>query len=200
MEDERWIVRHAAIRSLRHADAQEAESQLLQHASRTADAYDLSYVNEALASIGTKRSAPYLSSAARSRKEHVASSALHALSMIAGRAYLPLYIQLLETGRRAVKWGAMVAVAAHGDATAIPAVLRRISRILAKKRTIPQFPLSDLSIGVTFLHQFRGSDPRVDRFFDRILPRKLEYLIGDEPRQILGLIHGQVHQGAREDP
>jgi len=191
IEDKRWLVRHSAIRALAHANPEVAEGPLLERASRTTDTYDLTYVNAILRSVGTERSVPYLSHASHSRKEDVAASAVAALSKIAGPAQLSLYIEMLEAGWRAVKWGAMAAIADHGDKAAIPAVVNRIGRILTRRRTIVQLPQSELLRGLTFLYRFKGLDPRVDDLFDRILPRKAKYLIGNEPAEILALTHDQ---------
>jgi HEAT repeat protein len=188
IEDSRWLVRHAAIRALAHSNSQQAEIRLLEHASRSDDPYDLTYINETLASIGTERSIPYLSNASRNRKQDVASSALTVLSKLAGATQLQLFIEILQKGAFNVKRSAMAAILKYGDESAIPAVLERIRTILNRKRTVIELPESELIIGLSFLQQFRKTDERVARLFASTIPSKAEYLIGEEPAVIQKLM------------
>jgi hypothetical protein len=62
-------------------------------------------------------------------KEDVATSALAALTKIGSNAQQPLFLAALSDRRSVVKWYAMCAIEAHGDADAVDAVLARAQYI-----------------------------------------------------------------------
>lgn len=75
LEDKRWLVRCSAIQSLCHADALEAEEQIIQLLKTTSDPQDMVYCHATLNEIGSVKSIPYLQKNLDSRKRDVKSSA-----------------------------------------------------------------------------------------------------------------------------
>jgi HEAT repeat protein len=85
LQDDRWLVRHSAIRALRHADSPEAEDQLIEVLNTTGDPYDVVYCQATLNEIGTAKSIPHLQKNLDSRKRDVKSSARYAIEAIESR-------------------------------------------------------------------------------------------------------------------
>lgn len=85
LDDERWLVRHAAIRALDRSESEEAELRLLRHLGSTQDPSDQTYGHSVLHQIGTARSIPLLEVNARSRKRDVRLSAEAAILAIRSR-------------------------------------------------------------------------------------------------------------------
>jgi HEAT repeat protein len=77
--DDRWLVRHSAIRALGNAVGEGVEDALLRAAERAKGPQDLVYINAALGKAGSHRSLAHLTQAVSHRKEDVATSALAAL-------------------------------------------------------------------------------------------------------------------------
>lgn len=82
LRDERWVVRHAAIRALNNSTSEDAENHLIQHLASTDDPYDQVYCHAVLNKIGTPRSIPFLEANLKSRKRDVKMSAKAALQSI----------------------------------------------------------------------------------------------------------------------
>ena len=185
--DDRWLVRHAAIRALSKCVSPQAEIILLERAARTNDPYDLIYINASLAVMGSSKSIPYLEKACRHQKQDVACSAIGALTRIGSVEQLPLFIDRLEKGRWVVKSYAMTAIEKHGDERAIEAVLSRVGKILSRKRKVEQLPRSELIEGLSFLYEYRRKDQRIAKLFEYTIPRKLDVLFETERSQLCQL-------------
>src|SRR5579863_7256658 len=71
LQDDRWLVRHAAIQALRHTDSPVAEDQLLHLLETTSDPYDMTYCHATLNEIGSAKAIPFLEKNLRSRKVDV---------------------------------------------------------------------------------------------------------------------------------
>jgi HEAT repeat protein len=85
LSDERWLVRHAAIRALQKTDSATVEEQLLKHLSLTDEPYDVIYCHATLGSVGSANSLPALEVGLTSRKRDVEASAASAIRAIKAR-------------------------------------------------------------------------------------------------------------------
>jgi HEAT repeats len=85
LEDQRWLVRHAAIRSLMNVSSPEPEVRLLALLGSTTDPHDLIYCHATLNRIGTAKSLAALRSNLTSRKRDVKLSAAAAIDAIEAR-------------------------------------------------------------------------------------------------------------------
>jgi len=85
LEDKRWLVRHAAIRSLINVSSLEAEERLLALLGSTTDAGDVVYCHATLNRIGTSKSLATLRSNLTSRKRDIKLSAEQAIAAIESR-------------------------------------------------------------------------------------------------------------------
>jgi len=80
--DDRWLVRHAAIRALCKTQSASVEERLLQHLSSTSEPYDMIYCHVTLGEVGGARSLPALQAGLASRKRDVKASAEAAIRAI----------------------------------------------------------------------------------------------------------------------
>lgn len=85
LKDKRWLVRHSAIRSLKHSQNAEAEDKLLEILATTADPYDATYCRATLNQIGTRKALPALAQNLKFRKRDVKVSAQAAIDAIEAR-------------------------------------------------------------------------------------------------------------------
>lgn len=85
LEEDRWLVRHSAIQSLKHTDSLEAEDQLLHLLEKTSDPGDMTYCHATLKEIGSVKAIPILERHLRSRKVDVKMSAQLAIEAIRAR-------------------------------------------------------------------------------------------------------------------
>jgi HEAT repeat protein len=85
LEDKRWLVRHAAIRSLMNVSSPEPEVRLLALLGSTTDPDDLVHCHATLNRIGTAKSLAALRSNLSSRKRDVKLSAAAAIDAIEAR-------------------------------------------------------------------------------------------------------------------
>lgn len=85
LEDKRWLIRHAAIRSLMNVSSPEPELRLLALLGSTTDPHDLIYCHATLNRIGTAKSLAALRSNLSSRKRDVKLSAAAAIDAIEAR-------------------------------------------------------------------------------------------------------------------
>jgi HEAT repeat protein len=83
--DDRWLVRHAAIRALENTSNPEAEVRLVKHLSATDDPHDQVICHSVLNHIGTPRSIPTIRANLKSRKRDVKLSAEAAIVAIKER-------------------------------------------------------------------------------------------------------------------
>jgi HEAT repeat protein len=186
--DERWLVRHSALGALGNAAGSEVEDVLLAVAERTQDPYDLVYVNAALGKVGSQRSLSYLTQAVSHAKEDVATSALAALTKIGTNRQQPLFLAALSDRRWIVKWYAMQAIEAHGDAGAVDAVLTRAQYLLRRRRVSRQGGRSELSYALGFLWRYRFDREDVASFFRDVVPSRIDRLT---PKELADLEHLQ---------
>jgi HEAT repeat protein len=85
LRDKRWLVRHAAIRSLINTASPEAEDRLLEVLRDSDDPHDAIYCHATLNRIGTAKALPALEVGLKSRKRDVKLSARAAIDAIAAR-------------------------------------------------------------------------------------------------------------------
>jgi hypothetical protein len=85
LSDERWLVRHAAIRALQKTDSATVEDHLLKHLSLTDDPNDMIYCHATLGSVGSANSLPALETGSNSKKRDVKASATFAIRAIKAR-------------------------------------------------------------------------------------------------------------------
>ena len=85
LRDDRWLVRHSAIQSLRLTETPEVEDKLIELLVRTTDPYDMTYCHATLSEIGSAKSLPYLQKNLSSRKRDVKDSAQWAIEAIKSR-------------------------------------------------------------------------------------------------------------------
>lgn len=85
LQDKRWLVRHAAIGSLRNASSSEAEHRILEVLRDTGDPGDTICCHVTLNGIGTAKALPALQAGLKSRKRDVKLSAEAAIDAILSR-------------------------------------------------------------------------------------------------------------------
>lgn len=85
LHDKRWLVRHAAIRSLINTTTREAEDRVLEVLRDSDDPDDAIYCHATLNRIGTAKALPALEAGLKSRKRDVKLSARAAIDAIAAR-------------------------------------------------------------------------------------------------------------------
>ena len=85
LNDKRWLVRHAAIRSLCNVSSSEPEERLLALLGSTSEPDDLTFCHATLNRIGTAKSLAALRSSLSSRKRDVRLSAAAAIEAIEAR-------------------------------------------------------------------------------------------------------------------
>ena len=85
LKDKRWLVRHAAIRSLMNTSSPEAEERLLALLGSSTDPDDLIYCHATLNRIGTPKSLVALRANLTSRKRDIKLSAAAAIEAIEAR-------------------------------------------------------------------------------------------------------------------
>jgi len=90
LKDKRWLVRHAAIQSLKRCTSAEAEDKLLEILATTSDPYDIIYCHATLNQIGTRKALPALTQNLKSRKRDVKVSAQAAIEAIKTRDGQPV--------------------------------------------------------------------------------------------------------------
>ena len=86
LQDKRWLVRHAAIRSLINTASAEAEGRILAHLRDASDPDDAICCHATLNRIGTAAALPALEAGLKSRKRDVKLSAQAAIEAIAARS------------------------------------------------------------------------------------------------------------------
>jgi HEAT repeat protein len=85
LKDERWLVRRAAIQSLKRCENAEAKDKLLEILTTTPDSIDAIYCHATLNQIGTHKALPALVRSLESRKRDVKASANAAIEAIKAR-------------------------------------------------------------------------------------------------------------------
>ena len=85
LDDERWLVRHSAIRALSRTDSPDVEDRLIELLNATSDPFDITYCQATLNEIGTAKSLPHLQKNLSSRKRDVKDSARLAIEAIESR-------------------------------------------------------------------------------------------------------------------
>jgi hypothetical protein len=85
LRDNRWLVRHSAIRALQGTNSQQCEQQIIALLETTTDQYDMTYCHATLGKIGTTKSIPYLENNLKSAKRDVRISAQTAIDNIQER-------------------------------------------------------------------------------------------------------------------
>lgn len=83
--DDRWLVRHSAIRSLTRTNSPEVEERILHVLETTSDPYDLVYCQATLNEIGSAKAIPFIAKNLKSRKRDVKDSARFAIEAIQTR-------------------------------------------------------------------------------------------------------------------
>lgn len=83
--DNRWLVRHSAIRALRSSTTPSAETNLIALLESTTDDHDKVYCHSTLAAIGTEKSLSAIQPNVASRKRDVKASAVGAIEKIQQR-------------------------------------------------------------------------------------------------------------------
>jgi len=85
LTDERWLVRHSAIQSLKRTKSPKVEEVILHVLETTSDPYDLIYCQATLNEIGTAKAIPFIAKNLKSRKRDVKDSAQLAIEAIEAR-------------------------------------------------------------------------------------------------------------------
>ena len=85
LTDERWLVRHSAIQSLKRTDSPKVEEMILHVLETTSDPYDLVYCQATLNEIGSAKAIPFIAKNLKSRKRDVKDSAQSAIEAIEAR-------------------------------------------------------------------------------------------------------------------
>jgi HEAT repeat protein len=85
LTDERWLVRHSAIQSLKRTNSPNVEGMILHVLETTSDPYDLVYCQATLNEIGSAKAIPFIAKNLKSRKRDVKDSAQFAIEAIEAR-------------------------------------------------------------------------------------------------------------------
>jgi HEAT repeat protein len=85
LADERWLVRHSAIQSLKRTSSPQVEDMILHVLETTSDPYDLVYCQATLNQIGSVKAIPFIAKNLKSRKRDVKDSARLAIEAIEAR-------------------------------------------------------------------------------------------------------------------
>lgn len=85
LRDERWLVRHSAIQSLKHTNSPKVEDVILHVLETTSDPDDLVYCQATLNEIGSAKAIPFIAKNLKSRKRDVKDSAQSAIEAIEAR-------------------------------------------------------------------------------------------------------------------
>jgi HEAT repeat protein len=85
LADERWLVRHSAIQSLKRTNSPKVEDMILHVLETTSDPYDLVYCQATLNEIGSTKAIPFIAKNLKSRKRDVKDSAQLAIEAIEAR-------------------------------------------------------------------------------------------------------------------
>ena len=85
LADERWLVRHSAIQSLKRTNSPKVEDVILHVLETTSDPYDLVYCQATLNEIGSAKAIPFIAKNLKSRKRDVKDSAQSAIEAIEAR-------------------------------------------------------------------------------------------------------------------
>jgi HEAT repeat protein len=85
LADERWLVRHSAIQSLKRTNSPRVEEMILHVLETTSDPYDLVYCQATLNEIGSAKAIPFIAKNLKSRKRDVKDSARLAIEAIEAR-------------------------------------------------------------------------------------------------------------------
>jgi len=83
--DDRWLVRHSAIQSLKRTNSPKVEDMILHVLETTGDPYDLVYCQATLNEIGSAKAIPFIARNLKSRKRDVKDSAQLAIEAIEAR-------------------------------------------------------------------------------------------------------------------
>lgn len=70
LADDRWLVRHSAIQSLKRTNSPEAENMLIHVLETTNDPYDIVYCQATLNEIGSTKAIPFIEKKARERSKN----------------------------------------------------------------------------------------------------------------------------------
>jgi len=184
-EDNRWLVRHAAIRALAHAgDGLERVDACLRSILETAkDEYDLLYACMALrADSAPDVIAPLTAIIDQQKRQDVLCVAIGALANIAKQHQTAKYLEVLETKRdSAVKAAAVAAIRRYGDSDAVEAVIKRVKAILARKRKIEVVAVGDncnpeLVDALLYLRRHEAEDKRIPKLFQWVVEKKRDFL------------------------
>ena len=81
-KNDKWLIRHSAIRSLDYSADPLAETALIEILEQSIDPFDLTYTNATLNRIGTPRAIPFLEKHLKSKKRDVKDSAKYAIEEI----------------------------------------------------------------------------------------------------------------------
>jgi HEAT repeat protein len=85
MQNDKWLIRHSAISSLKFSNDQVAEAALIEMIEKSDDPHNLTYANATLNNMGSLKAIPYLEKHTRSRKRDVKLSAQLAIEAITKR-------------------------------------------------------------------------------------------------------------------
>ena len=85
LADERWLVRHSAIQSLKRTNSPKVEDMILHVLETTTNPHDLVYCQATLNEIGSAKAIPFIAKNLKSRKRDVKVSARLAIEAIEGR-------------------------------------------------------------------------------------------------------------------
>jgi HEAT repeat protein len=85
LTDERWLVRHSAIQSLKRTNSPNVEDMILHVLETTSDPNDLVYCQATLNEIGSAKAIPFIAKNLKSRKRDVKDSAQFAIEAIEAR-------------------------------------------------------------------------------------------------------------------
>ena len=84
-ENEKWQIRHSAIRALKNTNNLNAENQILKIMQNTEDKFNIIYSISSMYNIGTKKSIPILEKYLASRTRDIKSGAENAINEIRNR-------------------------------------------------------------------------------------------------------------------
>lgn len=187
-----WQIRHGAVRLLAHypSRSREIEELLIPVLQRESNEFDLLYANSTLAAVGTMDSVePIKNVLLQNNKVNVLSSGIYALGRIDGANQVDFFIQLMAMKKDTVVKAALNEnIARYGDERAIPVLIDRVKKVLAKPRTTNMHYIGEtkpeIVHALAFLKRYQEIDPKISPLFDWVINKRMDMLDETEKKWV----------------
>jgi HEAT repeat protein len=174
------ILRHSAIRALKHCNSNECEIKLMMILENSTNHYDLYYSIQTLSSSGSLKCISKLKELVKHSNQEVSGSALSTIIKLAKNKEVNLYREQLASGKN--KFTALEGVIKFGNEEDIPNVIKRIKDLVSKKRVIEivgEYGYSEIIIAMFFLLKY-PDNKSVSEIYTVLKTKKNEFLWNNE--------------------